>query len=109
MCGELGTLEFGHRLQASMTRATGEDSTAGWGQTLRRGRLLVGPHGTLRRCARILSHMSGQEEFKPGVDETPRPMQAWFPDLGGVGQVLVTRAPVQDAAKTRLKARTHTH
>ena len=80
-----------------MPRATVVESTAGLGQTLRAGRL---------GCARIPWHTGCQEDFRPRVYATPRPMQAWSLALG-VGQLLVTRTPVREAAKTRPEALQH--
>ena len=47
-----------------------------------------------------------QEELKPRVYETPRPMQAW--SLALVGQQPVTRTSVREAAKTRPQTHQHT-
>ena len=79
---------FVHRLQASMTRATVEDSTAGLGHTLRTGRPLVGgvPFHDVSG-ARSLSH-----KLPEGIQDPQ--MQAWSLALEA-GQLPVTRTPLR--------------
>ena len=48
-------------------------------------------------------HIGCQEELEPRVCETPWPARAWSLALW-VGQLLATRTPVREAAKTRPEA-----
>ena len=81
-----------HRLHTSIGRATVVYKTASLGQTLHTGHPLVDGlsfHDVSGLCMHPW-HTGRQEEFKPRVYETPRPMQAWSLALR-VGPLLVTR------------------
>ena len=76
---------LGHRLQTLMTRATVEDSTAGLGQTLRTGRLLVGGlslHGLSGLC---LSWTHGLPGGIRAQGMRRRTIQAWVSCSGRGG------------------------
>ena len=103
--GSSEVAEFiGHRLQTSMTCATAEDNTAGLGQPHRTGCPLVGGftfHGVSGLCMSSLAQRLPRSVWDTAAD-------ASLVSGSGVGQRLVTRTLVREAAKTRLIAHLHT-
>ena len=83
------------RLHLFLEGGPQEWDKAGLGHTLRTG--------TMSGWWVIPWHTGCQEEFKAGVCETPRSMQAW-----SGGRPTVCDTPVREAAKTRPKAHQHT-
>ena len=65
-----------------MTRATGEDGTAGLGQTLRTGRSLVGGVFLPWRLWSVHESTVGIRCCQEGLQVRRRPMQAWSLGLG---------------------------
>ena len=88
LVGEFGIFEFfGHRRQTSMTRATVEDSTAGLGQTLRTGRLVLP-----RRLGTV--HEFTTAHGLPGGIQHKKVTDAGLGSLDLRVELLVTRTPV---------------